>query len=181
MPGRAAWPAASLTPRNFGFESRPFFVDPPAFVCAIDAIFSTMTIADKLRLDKIPKSLLVILAILLSGAVGIGIGLLMARDGAGKGDQLWIEQLPAVEQAGIATSTPPVAQQAAKTAGSQTAAAAAALPSNGAVVASKTGNVYYLPSCSGAARIKPENKVTYATRFEAEAKGLTPSKTCKGL
>ncbi len=131
--------------------------------------------------DKIPKSLLVIVAILLSGAAGIGIGLLMARDEAGKADQAWIEQLPAEElQGSISTSTvSTLKSQSPET--QNEAAAAAALSPAGEVIASKTGTVYYLPTCSGVSRIKPENRVTYASAAEAKAKGFAPAKNCKGL
>ncbi len=48
-------------------------------------------------------------------------------------------------------------------------------------VASKTGTKYHLPWCSGARRIKVENKVWFATKEEAEAAGYTPAANCKGL
>lgn len=51
----------------------------------------------------------------------------------------------------------------------------------GAYVASKTGSVYHLPWCSGAKRIKEENKVWFATVQEAEAAGYRPASNCKGL
>ena len=34
-PARTSWPAKILTPRNCGFESRPFFDEPSPFLCAI--------------------------------------------------------------------------------------------------------------------------------------------------
>ncbi len=49
------------------------------------------------------------------------------------------------------------------------------------VVASKKGTKYYFPWCGGAKSIKPENKVTFASRTEAEAKGYTKAANCKGL
>lgn len=48
-------------------------------------------------------------------------------------------------------------------------------------VASKNGTKYYLPSCSGANRIKEENKVWFASVEEARARGLEPASGCKGL
>jgi hypothetical protein len=146
-----------------------------------------MTIADMHLQDKIPKSLLVIVAILLAGAAGIGIGLLIARDmaqtAAGKADTAWIEQLPPEELPGSASTTTTQAKATKpQVSGSQNqAAAAAALPAVGEVIASKTGTVYYLPTCSGVSRIKPENRVTYASASAAQAKGLAPAKNCKGL
>lgn len=41
-------------------------------------------------------------------------------------------------------------------------------------VGSKNSNKYHLPSCSFAKRIKPENRVCFASREEAEKKGYQP-------
>lgn len=51
----------------------------------------------------------------------------------------------------------------------------------GSYVASKNGSVYHLPWCSGAQRIKEENKVWYETKEVAEAAGLRPAANCKGI
>lgn len=51
----------------------------------------------------------------------------------------------------------------------------------GGYVASKTGEKYHLPWCSGAQRIKEENKVWFKTKAEAEAAGYTPAANCKGI
>lgn len=56
-----------------------------------------------------------------------------------------------------------------------------ATPGDKQYVASKNGSVYHLPWCSGAARIKEENKVWYATKEAAEAAGLRPAANCKGI
>jgi len=48
-------------------------------------------------------------------------------------------------------------------------------------VASKNGSVYHLPWCSGAQRIKEENKVWFATKEAAQAAGLRPAANCKGI
>jgi len=51
----------------------------------------------------------------------------------------------------------------------------------GAYVASKTGKKYHLPWCSGAQRIKEENKVWFDSKEAAEQAGYTPAANCKGL
>ncbi len=51
----------------------------------------------------------------------------------------------------------------------------------GKYVASKNGTKYYLPSCSGANRIKEENKVYFDSVEEAQAAGLEPAANCPGL
>ncbi|MDO8555401.1 MAG: hypothetical protein Q7R75_02450, partial [bacterium] len=52
---------------------------------------------------------------------------------------------------------------------------------DGLLVASKTGVKYHFPWCSGALRIKEENKVWFKSREEAEKAGYTPASNCKGL
>lgn len=51
----------------------------------------------------------------------------------------------------------------------------------GKYVASKNGTKYYLATCSGAKRIKDENKVWFATVEDAKASGRTPASNCPGL
>lgn len=53
--------------------------------------------------------------------------------------------------------------------------------STGSYVASRTGNSYYLPWCSGVKRIKEGNKVWFNTKEEAERAGLKPASNCKGI
>lgn len=48
-------------------------------------------------------------------------------------------------------------------------------------VASKNGSVYHFPWCSGAQRIKEENKIFFSSREEAEKAGLRPAANCEGL
>ena len=51
----------------------------------------------------------------------------------------------------------------------------------GTYVASKTGKKYHLPWCSGAQRIKEENKVWFDSKESSEQAGYTPAANCKGL
>ena len=46
-------------------------------------------------------------------------------------------------------------------------------------IASKNGEKYYLPNCSGASKIKPENMIWFGTKEEAEKSGYELSTTCK--
>ena len=48
-------------------------------------------------------------------------------------------------------------------------------------VASVKGSRYHFPWCSGAGRIKEENKLWFSSKEEAEKAGYTPAKNCKGL
>ncbi len=58
------------------------------------------------------------------------------------------------------------------------------LPSSsgeGKYVGSKTGTKYHLPWCSGAQRIKEENKIWFNSEAEAAGKGYGPAANCPGL
>lgn len=139
-----------------------------------------------------------ITVIVLTGTLCLGLGLEIRKENAAPAEPLWIEQLPpSVLPGSVATGTLPAQAEAGQGTAtapaylSQSAAAAVApiSPSAAAViaptphnyVASKTGKKYYLPSCSGAKRIKEENKVWFDTKAAAEAAGYTAASTCKGL
>lgn len=51
----------------------------------------------------------------------------------------------------------------------------------GQFVASRSGSKYHYPWCSGAKRIKEENKLWFATKEDAERAGYEPAKNCEGL
>jgi hypothetical protein len=48
-------------------------------------------------------------------------------------------------------------------------------------VASKSGTRYYTLTCSGASRIKEENKIYFSSSAAAKAAGYTPALNCPGL
>lgn len=50
-----------------------------------------------------------------------------------------------------------------------------------AVVASKSGHVYYLPWCGGASRITESNKVWFIDPAHARSAGYVPASNCDGL
>ena len=49
------------------------------------------------------------------------------------------------------------------------------------VVGSKNGSAYHLPDCAGAAKIKEENKIWFASAALAEEAGYRPASNCPGL
>ncbi|OHA15361.1 MAG: hypothetical protein A3G52_00010 [Candidatus Taylorbacteria bacterium RIFCSPLOWO2_12_FULL_43_20] len=51
----------------------------------------------------------------------------------------------------------------------------------GLLVGSKTSDKYHYPWCSGALRMKEENKIWFKSAEEARAAGYTPAGNCKGL
>jgi hypothetical protein len=48
------------------------------------------------------------------------------------------------------------------------------------VIGSKNGTKYYLPWCGALSRVKPENRVVFASAALARSKGYTPAANCKG-
>lgn len=48
-------------------------------------------------------------------------------------------------------------------------------------IASKKGEYYHLPLCPGGKAIKPENKIGFSSKEEAEKAGYKPAKNCPGL
>ncbi len=77
------------------------------------------------------------------------------------------EVTPAAEKVGSVTEGPAKSERA-------------GVPEGG-YVASKSGTKYHLPWCSGAKRIKEENKVFFKTKEEAEKAGYSPASNCKGI
>lgn len=127
-------------------------------------------------LARVPREALVAAIAILSMTGSFGLGFLTAREmQAGQGSEIWIEDVSAP------SALPAAAQAAPKTEAERLEKAAPAIPAGGQYVASKSGSRYYLPWCSGASRIKEENKVWFASKEEAEAAGYTPALNCKGL
>lgn len=143
------------------------------------------------HIGSFSRDWVILACLVLTATLCFGLGLLANRENQPPKDPLWIEQLPPEElpgSVGTSTAGKPLegqSQAQAPSVTSQPAAAAVAAPvsapKSGQYVASKTGTKYYLPSCSGANRIKDENKVWFATKQAAEAAGYAPSSTCKGL
>lgn len=55
------------------------------------------------------------------------------------------------------------------------------IKTSGQLVGSKNGDKYHYPWCAGAARIKEENKIWFASAALAERAGYTPAANCPGL
>lgn len=109
-------------------------------------------------------------AIVLLGALSFGLGRLSAREHTTVPVAL-CDTAPSV--LGVtATALPATTQPPAST---------TQVSVTGTYVASKSGSAYHYPWCSGAQRIKEENKIWFATKEDAEAAGYRPAGNCKGL
>lgn len=126
-------------------------------------------------LAGIPKDALVLLAILLTATGSFGLGVLTGFDlKEGSENGMWIEERPISGEAAVRKA----AEAAEK---GVTVPVGEPITAGGQYVGSKSGTRYYLPWCGGVKNIKPENLVYFASKEEAEAKGYTPAKNCKGI
>lgn len=123
-------------------------------------------------------------AILLVGISSFSLGRLsnggfgqVMEIGANLGQSEVIQALPVTTEVDSVSVTEPL-QAEQKDLESKTAKFNAP---EGNYVASKSGTKYHLPWCSGAQRIKEENKVWFKTKADAEAAGYTPAANCKGI
>jgi hypothetical protein len=125
-----------------------------------------MTIADFFTEGKYFRYVTA-LVIVLVGCVSFGLGRLSVSRGAAS---IVVHQPPGVPADFIANTVPPqkVAQPQNK----------APEVEQGIVTASKNGSVYYPFGCSGASRIKPENRVSFVSEQAAVAAGYRLARTC---
>lgn len=126
-------------------------------------------IPNKALFSKLPRleAYLMPAIVVLVALAAFGLG----RLSAGQGQQA----LRVIYPEGVPVQ--PVANTAAVAAAKPVPVAAGA----GAYVASKNGSKYYLATCSGANRIKQENRVYFVTVGEAAAAGYEPAANCPGL
>lgn len=142
---------------------------------------------------KVPKDVLLVALVLSVALFAFGLGMLAQK-------QLYLSQ--SGQSRGtfniLSTPNPEGSILGASVAGAAVAAVATEKISQGSTVstavtpepphttvgkyvASKNGTKYYLATCSGAKRIKDENKVWFASVEDAKASGRTLSSTCKGM
>lgn len=135
---------------------------------------ATLAQKGKHMLASVPSHVLYVLVVLITAVLAFSLGLLAGKDLERGRIELQMTTFPMEEVKSVGPSVE--------------ASVSKALPENkvlpkegGGYVASKSGTRYYLPWCSGVARIKEENKVWFQTKEEAESRGLTPAKNCEGM
>jgi hypothetical protein len=144
-------------------------------------LFVRMTIAEWLTRGKealrgVSPEKRLVGAVLAASVAAFNVGVVSSKD--------WTfsaEEAHAATSAPATVSAPVHTTPAAPATTTQTPSTGAGQGTEGGYVASKSGSKYYLPSCSGAKRIKPENQVWFATKEAAVAAGYEPAATCKGL
>lgn len=133
--------------------------------------------------NKAKLSLLV--GLVLVGVLSFEAGLLLGKTGQGAPIVLTIPatSIPLLETAQNESTALPSAEKPigtpAETLGSVEPVAArvgaGATQTNCTFVGSKNSNKYHLASCAVAKRIKPENRVCFASEEEAKRRGYVPS------
>ena len=124
------------------------------------------------RIIEANKSdLFVAFIIFLVGMIGFGLGRLSV---------VWPEKEPITIENVLEKQYISVESEAKNTYPSKTTAAIANTI-QGQLVGSKSGTAYHFPWCSGAQRIKEENKIWFTSKEEAEKKGYRPAGNCPGL
>ena len=114
----------------------------------------------------LPRDAFVVLLILLVGTGAFALGRLSAAETTRK-SELSVTGRPVQNIAATSGISPPNTPQ-------NTAAL-------GMYVGSRSGKTYHLPWCSGAKRIKEENKIWFQSKEEAEGRGYAPAGNCKGI
>ena len=149
-------------------------------------------------LSRVPRDLLVVGVVVLASSASFGVGMLAERERAGSngggketgvGNGFLIEDIssstaPALPASVASAVSYPKAPKSPKVVAPSipvVPAGTVVAPVEGKYVASKNGTKYYLPGCSGAKRIKEENKVWFVTADDARKAGLSPASNCPGV
>lgn len=128
------------------------------------------SLARAIESPDLPKDIFMVLLIVLVGSGAFLLGRLSAADTVRKSELSVTSEAPLLATAihtGVAPALAPQIPLEANVAGMY--------------VGSKSGKTYHLPWCSGAKRIKEENKVWFASKAEAEARGYKAAGNCKGI
>jgi len=107
------------------------------------------------------KKLYLSLVIMLTAGLAFGLGRLSV---VGEKAEIKIEYDPSLQSASVVSASPSLLS----TPSSQTS-----------VVASKNGQKYHYPHCSGAKQIAEANKITFENPAAAEASGYTLASNCR--
>jgi hypothetical protein len=117
--------------------------------------------------------LFVVIAIILIGLAGFGLGKLSAYEKERPGVQVFTT--------GLVNSDSKDTANTAINQGNLTNPLITTESDKGLLVASKTGKRYHFPWCPGAQQIADKNKIWFATYAEAQKAGYTPATNCPNL
>lgn len=127
-------------------------------------------VSNQINLRIIPDDIFLSLILILVAFGSFGLGRL---------SKIQDSKTPIRIENAIEVSTVPITQKPAPD--NQGALVINATTDSAQLVGSKNGTKYYYPWCSGVKNINPENLIHFSSKSEAQARGYTPSSTCKGL
>lgn len=136
----------------------------------------------KTSLQRVPEEAILVALIVLVGVSGFGLGRLSALESSREPVRIIAPGggVPeAVEHSTVETQN--AARSTSQAASVKSAVNQIETGDSGAVVASKNSTKYHLPWCSGAKRISEANKITFASKAEAEKAGYTAAANCPGI
>ncbi len=122
---------------------------------------------------KISNDLFIIFTLILVGLAGFGLGKISALEKSR--EPIMINKI--LNSTSTIESISEIPMPAAISAKAMVASEKAL----GLLVASKTGQKYHFPWCSGASQIADKNKIWFDSYAEAQKAGYTKATNCKGL
>jgi hypothetical protein len=130
---------------------------------------------------KYEQKIILAIGLVLIAAISFEAGFLHGQKD--KNEAVIVNKVASAETASaskeeIRTDSSTAKTSAASTKSASTETAAPADNQKCAYVASKNSNKYHLPTCRYAQNIKPENKVCFSSKEDAESKGFQGAKCC---
>lgn len=134
---------------------------------------------NRLNLRPLPDELFLGLLIILVAFASFGLGRLSKIEGSKS--PIRIENAESADSRLGQESSPETFPRRAKNASANALSPGVGETTGSQLVGSKNGKKYYYSWCSGVQKISPANLINFSSKGEAEARGYTPSATCKGL
>jgi hypothetical protein len=128
---------------------------------------------------EIKEDLFIILAIILIGLAGFGLGKISALE-KNRGD-IDIKKLDLVPMASSTINQSKNLINITDNIPMSASAMIASESAKGLLVASKNGQKYHFPWCAGASQIADKNKIWFSSYEEAQKAGYTAATNCKNL
>jgi hypothetical protein len=134
------------------------------------------------------QKIILAIGIILIAAISFEAGFLKGQQNKNEQEPIIVNKVAAVETArladesGLKTNTTQTKNENTSSPATDNPARIASQSDAGgqkcAFVASKNSNKYHLPTCRYAQNIKPENKVCFSSKEEAEGRGFQSAKCC---
>jgi len=122
------------------------------------------------------REMMLFVGVLLVGIIGFELGLVEGRSGISAPLVIEVPASPKASEKTVDVSAMDTVKQSSKASNTSPSNQSVTTPDSASTctfVGSKNSDKYHLPTCSFAKRIKPENRVCFASEDEAKAKGYT--------